>query len=404
MIDPQFAESLLERFGSPLYVYDLDEVTRRAKALFEALPARSRVFYSFKANPLPEIAAAARTAGCCGEISSLGELCAALEAGFEPAHLMFGGPGKTHEEIDAALNAGIVRFSCESLIDVRRVHSVAKQRRAKALVLLRVNPAEAPHAKLAMTGVESQFGFEEEILVRQADEVRKLVDHVDVVGVHVYFGTQIGIETLPSTTRSALATAERVSSALRFDCKVVDAGGGFPWPYASAGAGPDLRALAPEYAALVAENAFAGSVELWFESGRYLSAGCGTLLATVLDVKESKGAKKYVVLDTGIQPLGGMSGLGRLPRSYTGIARVGDNTASKLETVDIVGPLCSPLDSMARNVKLPPLAPGDLIAIPNVGAYGLSASLIGFLSHRPPKEIAHRSGAEIRQYQLRCGY
>ena len=93
MIEQNFASELIERFGSPLYVYDLDEVTRRARALFAALPAGAKVFYSFKANPLPAIADTARQAGCHGEISSLGELRAAWDAGFAPGQLLFGGPG-----------------------------------------------------------------------------------------------------------------------------------------------------------------------------------------------------------------------------------------------------------------------------------------------------------------------
>lgn len=404
MIDRNFANELLARFGSPLYVYDLDAVTRRATALFAALPAGAKVFYSFKANPLPALAAAAREAGCHGEISSLGELRAAQAAGFAPAQLLFGGPGKTTEEITAALAAGITRFSCESLTDLRRLHAAAKAAGARPEVLLRVNPTQAPQAKLAMTGVESQFGFEEEILLRQTADIKALADRVQLVGGHVYFGTQIAAETLPATTRAALDTAERVSQALGFTCKVVDAGGGFPWPYASTEVGSDLSALQPEYAALVAGSPFARSVELWFESGRYLAAAAGTLLATVLDVKASKGGKKYVVLDTGIHHLGGMSGLGRIPRPYVGITRLGAGAGGEPETVDVVGPLCSPLDSLGRNLKLPPLKTGDVIAIPNVGAYGLSASLTGFLSHPPPKEIVHRSGTELVAYQLRSGH
>lgn len=414
MIDRAFARELVERYGSPLYAYDLNEVDRRARSLFAALPPGAKVFYSFKANPLPPLAEAARRAGCHGEIASLGELQAAQDAGFLQEQLLFGGPGKTLEELHTVLDEDITRFSCESLADLRRIHDTAAQLHTRAEVLLRVNPSLAPQAKLAMTGVESQFGFEEEILLRQADEIKALTDRVNLIGVHVYFGTQISVDTLVGTTRAALETAERVSRALGFSCRVVDAGGGFPWPYASAEAGPDLSPLAAEYAALLAESEFARSAELWFESGRYLSAASGTLLATVLDVKESKGGKKYVVLDTGINHLGGMSGLGRIPRPVVGISHLGDGgeaadspareDARPAETVDIVGPLCSPLDSLGRNLKLPAFQPGDLVAIPNVGAYGLSASLTSFLSHPAPKELTYRGTEVLQSFQLRSGH
>src|SRR5262249_53430277 len=147
---------------------------------------------------------------------------------------------------------------------------------------------------------------------------------------------------------------------------------------ASEGIRPDLSVLKHEFAAL-AQNGFVHSTKLWFESGRYICASSGTLIATVLDVKESKGGKKYVVLDTGINHLGGMSGLGRIPRPFISVVPLNGDGAGEIENFDVVGPLCSPLDSLARNLKLPRLKPGDLVAIPNVGAYGLSASLIGFL-------------------------
>jgi len=404
MIDRNFALDLVARFGSPLYAYDLTEVERRVRVLFSVLPASARVFYSFKANPLPAMAEAARAAGCCGEIASLGELNAAQDAGFSPEQLLFGGPGKTEKQIQAALATGITRFSCESLTDLRRIHAATTRRSSSAEVLLRVNPAHAPQARLTMTGVESQFGFDEGILLRQAEEIKSLSRGINLLGVHVYFGTQIGVDTLAATTRAVLETSERVSQALGFKCSVVDAGGGFPWPYASAENGSDLSVLQPDYAALVSENAFAGSVELWFESGRYIAAAAGTLLATVLDVKESRGGKKYIVLDTGIHHLGGMSGLGRIPRPFVSIVPLTTRDDGEWDTADVVGPLCSPLDSLGRSLKVPRLKAGDVIAIPNVGAYGLSASLIGFLSHPPPKEITFRDKQGVEAYELRWGH
>jgi diaminopimelate decarboxylase len=404
MIDRTFARELVARFGSPLFAYDLEEVAQKARTLFSVLPAGAKIYYSFKANPLPAIADAARRAGCRGEISSLGELQAAQDAGFTQEQLLFGGPGKTDEEIATMLDEDITRFSCESLTDLRRVHTAAEELHNPAQVLLRINPTTAPKAGLAMTGVESQFGFEEELLLRQADEIKALTDRINLIGAHVYFGTQISPDSLVATTRAALETAERISKALGFTCRVVNAGGGFPWPYASAEAGPDLSRLAADYTALLAKSEFARSVELWFESGRYLAAASGTLLATVLDVKESKGGKKYVILDTGINHLGGMSGLGRIPRPFVALTPLADDAAGELETVDVVGPLCSPLDSLGRNLKLPRLQPGDLVAVPNVGAYGLSASLTHFLSRPPAKEITYRGHHVVQSFQLRSGH
>jgi diaminopimelate decarboxylase len=403
MIDQSFARELAARFGTPLYVYDLDEVESRARTLRNLLPAGAELFYSFKANPLPAIAQTVRPLGCRAEVSSLGELRVANAAGFKPDHILLTGPAKSDDVIAAALETGEVIFSCESILDLKRLQAAAQKRNRQVRALLRINPAHAPQAQLAMTGVESQFGFDEALLPGLKNEIKSFTGTIEFIGVHVYFGTQVAPGALVAATRAALDAAGRVSRELGLVCRVVDAGGGFPWPYASAEAGPDLSGLKDELAAL-AQDPFARSATLWFESGRYLCASSGTLLATVRDVKESKGGRKYVVLDTGIHHLGGMSGLGRIPRPLVSVVPLSGDPAGELGNADLVGPLCSPLDSLARNLKLPPLKPGDLIAIPNVGAYGLSASLIGFLSHPPPKEIAYRGQQCVEAYQLRWGH
>jgi diaminopimelate decarboxylase len=399
MIAPDVAQALLRTYGSPLYAYDLDEVDRRARTLFATLPPAASLFYSLKANPLPALVRTLKELGCGAEVSSLGELAVVSRVGVDPARTLFGGPGKTSEEMTAAVAAGVRHFSCESWTDVRRLDEVATTAGVRARVLLRINPAVPPQARLAMTGVPSQFGFEEEALVGGAVPA---FGSIDLVGVHVYYGTQVAADALAATTESALDAAARVSSHLGFACRIVDAGGGFPWPYASSDDGPDLGPARERYADIASRQELARSSALWFESGRYLCAASGTLLATVLDVKESKG-RKFVVLDSGINHLGGMSGLGRIARASISLIRLaGDGGAS--ETVDVVGPLCSPLDSLGRGISVAPLRAGDAVAIPNVGAYGLTASLIGFLGHPPPIEVAVRGGRVAEAVRMRSGY
>ena len=121
-----------------------------------------------------------------------------------------------------------------------------------------------------------------------------------------------------------------------------------------------------------------------FESGRYLVAASGTLVGRVVDVKESKG-EVFVVLDTGINHLGGMAGLRRIPRILPDVAPA-EGDAEPRESV-LTGPLCTPLDVFGRGSELPSLEPGELVTIPNVGAYGLTASLVAFLGFDPPVEV-----------------
>ncbi len=406
---PTDPAALARRFGTPLYVHDLAAVTARTRALQAALPEPARLFYSFKANPLPAIAEATRHGGCQAEITSEGELAAAQQAGFDLREALYGGPGKTEAAIRTALAAGVRWFSCENWNDLERVAGLAAATGTSAQVLLRVNPAEAPAARLAMTGVESQFGFDEAELLAPEARARLQRPGLRVRGVHVYFGTQVAdVAALVDNTRRTLALAAQLEATLGFVCAVVNAGGGFAWPYASADPEPDLTGLRPALESAWRDSPLSETAELWFESGRHLVAGAGTLVARVLAVKTSR-SRRFILLDTGIHHLGGMAGLGRIPRARVDFQRLAEDASSRtpcpaLPPADVVGPLCTPLDSLARGLALPELREGDLLAVPNVGAYGLTASLVGFLSHPPPLEVVHRDGEILSVWRWRSGH
>ena len=407
-MDSDFAHQLVEKHGSPLIAYDLSSVKTRVRSLMGAFPAGSRLFYSLKANPLPAIVRAARESGAGAEVTSMGELHAAITAGCEAGELLFGGPGKSAAEIAEALQAGVTWFSCESFVDARRISDCSAASNCEAQILLRVNPTEAPDARLAMSGVDSQFGFEESRLLTSEAHASLSLPNLALRGIHIYFGTQMStVEAIATNTRRALETADRICNHLGFKPDVVDVGGGFSWPYAVEGEGPDYSGLKEALATVWDESPLRQTAALWFESGRHLCAGSGTLLTTVQDLKVSK-TRTYAVLDTGIHHLGGMSGLGRLPRSVITLnnltAARENRPVGEEATLEVVGPLCSPLDSLARNLKLPCPEVGDLLAIPNVGAYGLTASLIGFLSHTAPAEVAFE-GDQIREaWRWRTGH
>ncbi len=399
-MNTDFAQKLIAEFGSPLFAYDLDVVAERARMLIEALPEGSRLYYSFKANPLPAIARELREQGVCAEITSEGELMAAQNAGFS-AGIVLGGPGKSEKVIQTALDQGVRHFSCESFTDAARLSKMAVSAGVEITAMLRVNPQQVPDARLAMSGVESQFGFEESLLLADGAAEKLRLPNVTLNGVHVYFGTQVAsVEALAKNTHCALETAERVSRALGFECSVVNAGGGFPWPYASDAVAPDLSGLREALDVVWKASLLHGKAQLCFESGRYLCAGSGTLITTVLDVKQA-GKKTFVVLDTGIHHLGGMSGLGRIPRAAIALQNLTARREGEM-VADVVGPLCSPLDSLARGQKMAPVEVGDVLAVPNVGAYGLTASLLGFLSHETPAEVAYRGTEVVETWFLPC--
>ena len=188
--------------------------------------------------------------------------------------------------------------------------------------------------------------------------------------------------------------------------ELLNLGGGFGAPFARAGDLPRFGALAAALTALLDEGFpgwRGGRPRIAFESGRYLSGTCGSLLTRVLDVKESHG-RPVIVLESGINHLGGMSGLRRLPPIVPELsdpARTDAETGSRmLHDAIVAGPLCTPLDTWARAADIPAAQPGAVVRGPNVGAYGLSASLLAFLGHPPPREVVVDGGEIVEVSEL----
>ncbi len=382
-----------QRFGTPLYVYDQAEVRKRVSDLRGSLPAGARVLYSLKANPLTPLVAQVRAAGCGAEVSSLGELDIAMAGGFDPAEVLYTGPAKSEPEIDAAVARGAAFFSAESALELARLGRVAAARDRPLQVLLRLQPGDRPASGLSMADGR-QFGFEPAEAVAA---LRTIGGGVSAAGFHVYLGSQLGsVKDLLAGFANAKDVVDQVADAAGVAPRVVDLGGGFPWPYAAAGAGCDLAGLREGLEELLAEP---GGPEVWFETGRRLLASAGHLLATVVDRKERAGGT-IVVLDAGINVLGGMSGLGRVMRPRATLENLSATGDPEPATVDVVGPLCTPLDRIAVRTAIDRPNVGDVLCVPNVGAYGLTASLVAFLSRPAPREVVFDGRELVGSWQL----
>ncbi len=403
MTDHEFLTGLADRYGTPLYVYDLAAVRRAAAMLREDLPPAARIFYSLKANPHPLLVEALRAEGYEAEVSSVGERGIAIAGGHAPQRLLYSGPGKSTSDLRSALAAGVRTFSVESVTDRDRLDALAEEAGVECRHLVRLNgPAGSVRGALRMAGRATAFGVD----VTDTEALRSLLTRrtrTRPVGLHTYFATNVGDEDgLIAEFQQAVHTMATVCQDAGFVPRLIDLGGGFPAPQAA----PGEITRHPRLAAAI-ENALdthfagwrAGDMEVAFESGRYLVAAAGTLVTEVLDVKHSRG-RSFAVLDAGVNTLGGMSGLGRLtspdtrPYVLAPTPRTADPTSVTAATppVTLVGPLCTPLDVLNRSVDLGEVQVGDLLAVPNVGAYGLTASLVGFLSHPLPVEVVHDGG------------
>ncbi|MGC5346984.1 alanine racemase [Streptomyces sp. AM 4-1-1] len=376
---------------TPVYLYDLAHVRANHRSLRDALPAAAGLYYSLKANPHPAVLSQLRTLGARAEVCSTGELHAALDAGWRGADILYTGPGKRDDEIREALEHGVCDFSVDSPYALDQLDRLAADRDLEARCLLRVNDDQpVPGQGLVMTGVTSQFGADTGWIL---DEPQRFASraHARVSGLHLYMGTNLtGTSALLGQFARAVATAKRLSDALTphgVRLETLDLGGGFGAPFAKEGSLPDLTGLRQGLEDLLDAEVTGwrdGAPEVVFESGRYLVGTAGKLLTTTLDVKSSQG-KDVVILESGINHLGGMSGMRRLPPlnpSVLGPSGSGEEMPDALLT----GPLCTPLDTWSRSAPLPAVRPGDVLCVPNVGAYGLYASLVAFLGHPLPAE------------------
>jgi diaminopimelate decarboxylase len=388
--------ALAERYGTPLYVYDRNGIQRQFDALRSALPPEFKIYYSMKANPNMAILADFIARGCGLEVASAGEFIQARAAGCAADEILFAGPGKTDSELELTLKAGIGEIHIESFNEARRIVRICRQSDVRARVAVRINPsADVQGGAMRMGGKPAPFGVDEE-------EIGPLVDYLvsdfcfDFTGIHMFAGTQVLDATvLINQYKKGLQIARDLFSKIGRPLRTVDFGGGLGIPYFAGEHELDLKSLHAGLGNLMAEvrrePSFAGT-RFVVEPGRFLVGEAGIYVARVIDIKESRG-RKFLVMDGGMNHhLAASGNLGQTIKRNYPIALLQRLDQPATETVDIVGPLCTPLDTLGRSVTLPKAEVGDLVGIFQSGAYARTASPLGFLSHCTPPEVCVYDG------------
>ncbi len=362
-------EDLARKFGTPLYVYSACQIAERLMLFQHALANREHlVCYAVKANSALAILKLLAGLGAGFDIVSGGELERVMAAAPEAvSKVVFSGVGKTPSEIDLALKAGILEFNVESEAELELLAERARRLKTKARFALRVNPdVFADTHPYISTGLrEHKFGID----IRRAPAIYKSAAKskwLEAHGVSVHIGSQI---------RSAEpfgAAMERVSKLVRqlnregIALKSVDAGGGLGIDYH--GGHFDAAEKVREYAAALEKSLAGFGGKLLIEPGRFLVAQAGVLVTRVLHVKRN-GSKIFVITDAAMNDLIRPA----LYQAHHEIVPVRPRAGKKLE-VDVVGPVCESGDFFARDRKLAPVKPGDLVALLDAGAYGMAQS------------------------------
>jgi len=375
------------RFGTPLYIYDGSVAKSRVAALNEMLPDGTNISYSLKANPATELVELFSSLGCGVEVSSRGEFEVVKRLGLTGERTLWVGPGKSDEELLAAVSGNCIVVA-ESSREVERIGAAANLCGAKARVALRINPGIRSGA-LSMAGI-TQFGmgFDEALHLLRGPRDNPL----EICGVHGFLGTRLlDADKLADNLSIVLDISARLQSesGRRFD--FVDVGGGFGVPLYEGEAlldGKKLRGvLAGRFRRYKDIHPWTRAVAV--DSGRFLSSEAGVLLVKVVEVKAVHGAR-FAIVDGGLNVIGGRDGyLGRKLTPMKILSSKGRDEGR----YTICGPLCTPTDRLAVDVTMPEVFEGDIVAIYQAGAYGATASPGRFLGRGYARELYHLEGA-----------
>ncbi len=355
-------DDIAREAGTPCYVYSTRGILERFRAYDDALEGLPhRVCFAVKANSNLAVLAMLARAGAGFDVVSAGELHRVVQAGGDPAGVVFSGVGKTAEEIEFALSHGIHSFNCESGMEVALLDALAARRGVKARIALRVNPhVEAGGHRYISTGLrQHKFGIdasEVEELYRQAGQCRNL----EPEGVSCHIGSQIlDPERLMQALDRLLALIETLRGA-GLPIRHLDLGGGLGVRYKPEDRAPDIG----DFVARVRRKVEGKGLFLMFEPGRSIVGEAGVMLTRVLYRKKTL-SREFVVVDAAMTDLIRPS----LYQSHHEIVAVRQAGAGTV-TADVVGPVCESGDFLALDREMPNVMPGDLLAVCTAGAYG----------------------------------
>lgn len=361
-------KKLVEKYGTPLYVYSHATLLRHFKAYddsFNEYPSIPHIIcFAVKANPNLSILKTLGQYGSGADIVSGGELFKALKAGISPKKIVYAGVGKTDKEIKFALASRILMFNVESESELKKIDRLAGQMKIKAPIALRVNPDVDPetHPYISTGLKKNKFG----IPIGEALEYYKTalsLDNVSIVGVHKHIGSQI---TKLSPFVDALKRVILLIDKLALNgikIKYVDIGGGLGIPY-----GNEKPPLPKDLAKKLLPLLKGKNLILIIEPGRSIVGNAGVLLTKVLYLKQGF-EKEFVVVDAGMNDLIRPS----LYHAYHQILPV-VKKRRPMTLADIVGPICESGDFLAKDREIQQISEGEYLAVMSAGAYGFSMS------------------------------
>lgn len=391
---------LVSEFGSPLYVFDEDTLRgmcRQFVGEFSKRYANSRVAYASKAFLIPYIARLVHEEGLALDIVSGGELAVAKAVGFTPEKIYFHGNNKTPDELAFALDYGIGHFVIDSFYELDLLQELVGQKGLKQDVMLRVSPSIDPHTHVhTTTGIlDSKFGFSIET-GDAAKAIRRAMDssNLNLNGIHFHLGSPIfELEPYSAAIHAVLNYLTQFKEE-GLNLQEFSPGGGFAIGYVRDEPPPDIS----EYAEEITSASISAAKELGFgeprlivEPGRSIVGRAGVALYTVGGIKDIPTVRKYVSLDGG---MGDNIRPALYDSKYEAVV-AGRMSAPANDMVTLAGKYCESGDVLIRDVELPVIKTGDIIAVPSSGAYAPSMASNYNLNPRPAIAVVKDGEASL---------
>jgi diaminopimelate decarboxylase len=376
---------------TPFYAYDRQLITNKVSYLKHILPDKISVSYAIKANPLVSLVHMLSHQVEGFDVASKKEMLLALQTGIPANKISFAGPGKSSDDIQAAIIAGVI-LHVESIGEIAKVASTAKKLQLKAEIAIRVNPSfELKLSGMKMSGGAKPFGIDEEQI---AQVLTKLpLDVLNLRGFHIYSGSQnLNADAIIISQQQTFALAQKLAENTKKitqrNIDYLNIGGGFGVPYFANQLPLDINRIANNLEQLLDQyHPLVDSTEIILELGRYLVAEAGIYVCKIIDKKVSRGTT-YLVCNGGLHHhLANSGNFGQVIRKNYPVVIGNKLHNNDEELVNIVGPLCTPLDVIADKILLPKADIDDYVVVFQSGAYGASASPKDFLSQPSLAEI-----------------
>ena len=395
------AVQLAREFGTPLYVFDEETLRGQCRAFRDAFSSRypeSEVVYAAKAYLGRALAGIIAQEGLGLDVVSGGELYIARSVSFPPERIYFHGNNKSEEELGEALDCGVGRVIIDNLHEMRLLDGLAQARKVRQRVLLRLSPGIDPHTHAYTTTgtLENKFGIplptgQAEAALRQALESPGL----DVAGLHVHLGSPVfELDPYVQAVEIVMEFAARMRRQYGFELREFSPGGGFAASYVPGQEAPGAEDYAETVVSTLrraCERQGLPLPRLFVEPGRAIVARAAVALYTVGSSKDVPGVMRFVSVD------GGMADNIRPALYGSEYAAVVANRATdpRREKVTISGRYCESGDILLRDVELPPLEPGDILATPAAGAYSLAMASNYNASLRPAVVLVKDGEAKL---------